>query len=99
MRKTIPEKTVEVCDLCGRDACLRTCQVCGRQLCLVCEGTVAGSWGFLDICRDCSDLDDVRALCAKYADKLTPIFQQRQEALRRLGKTILVTRTEPERRK
>lgn len=35
MKQTIPAKTVEVCDLCHREAYLQSCAACGRQFCLL----------------------------------------------------------------
>ncbi len=87
MKKTIHSHVVECCDLCQRGECLlQTCIVCGRQYCLGCQGTVTDSYGFLDVCCDCADRDDVTAVCETYAERLEPIFQQRDAAVKRLGR-------------
>ncbi len=85
MKITRPAQTVEVCDICRVSSrFLQTCDVCGNQFCLSCEGTVAASWGFTRICRDCAKADVVRAVCAKFAKRLTPIYRAREKALRKL---------------
>ena len=86
MKKTMPKKTVEVCDFCQREGCLETCHVCGREYCLTCNGIVTASWGFLTLCRKCAGRDDVQAICDRYAEQLTPVFKRRTAALKRLGR-------------
>lgn len=84
MKTTHPAREVEVCDFCRREGFLTECDVCGRQYCLTDEGTVAGSYGFTNVCRDCSRQQRVQEICDKYAVHLRPIFQQRDAALKRL---------------
>jgi hypothetical protein len=86
VRITKPDETVDVCDFCQRPAYLQTCDVCGRQFCLSDEGRVAGSWGFTRLCRECDDRADVRRVCQRYAEQLTPVYRRRNAALKRLGK-------------
>lgn len=82
MKINKPAEEVEICDFCRREiGILQTCPVCRKQYCLTCEGCVAGSWGFLDICRECSDREDVVAIALKYADQITPIIKERQTEL------------------
>lgn len=86
MKVTIAETTKHVCDLCSRGGYLETCRVCGREFCLTCQGMVNGSWGFTTLCRTCAECDDVQKICERYATKLTPIFKNRDAALKRLGR-------------
>jgi hypothetical protein len=87
MKITKPSAEVEVCDLCHREDCyLQTCAACGKEFCLTCEGTMGGSYGFVYVCRDCSRREDVKKICQRYSDRLSPIFQERQQKLRRLRK-------------
>lgn len=87
MKTTIPEKTVDVCDFCHREGYLETCDVCGRQFCLIDNGIVAGSYGSMDICKECARRDDVHKVCERYAKQLKPIYKRRMTALRRLPNT------------
>ena len=87
MKITKPQIEIEVCDLCGREAgYLLECTTCGKQYCLTCEGIVPKSWGYTNLCRKCSGRNDVKAVCQKYAEQLTPIFGNRNAALKRLRK-------------
>jgi hypothetical protein len=43
-----------------------------------------GSFGFVDVCLECSDRDDVVKVCDTYTDKLVPIFHDRNKALKNL---------------
>lgn len=84
MKITEPAREVDVCDLCRSHSYLQDCDVCGKQFCLSCEGTVPQSWGFTQICRGCAERDDVKAICERYAEQLTPIYARRRSALKRL---------------
>ena len=84
MEVTKPARTVEVCDFCQREGYLQPCDVCGRMFCLTHKGTVAGSWGFTTLCTECAGREDVGIVCAEYAKRLTPIFEERRIALRAL---------------
>lgn len=86
--KTIEARTADVCDFCSAEGYIRKCWVCGRDCCLTCMGIVACSWGFTDLCRECVHRADVKKVCDKYADELTPIFHRRNKALKRLGKKL-----------
>ena len=88
MRVLKPSDMVDVCDFCKREGFLVTCDVCEREFCLTCEGTVGQSWGFTRLCRECASREDVQEICRKYADQLTPIYQKRKAALKRLGERI-----------
>lgn len=88
MKVTVPEKTVEVCDCCNREGFLQTCEVCQIAYCLTCEGLVIGSGGFTRLCRKCSERDEVKALCERYAEQLRPIYRKRSAALKRLGQRL-----------
>ncbi|MHC4592711.1 MAG: hypothetical protein ACYS8L_08470 [Planctomycetota bacterium] len=81
-----PAKEVEVCDFCHREDYLQRCSVCRRQFCLADEGTVPGSYGFTTLCRTCAAREDVQRVCKQHASEMTPIFERREAALRRLPK-------------
>ena len=91
MKITQPKREIEVCDHCHREGFLTRCWVCGGQYCLTCDGTVARSWGFTDLCRACAKREDVVEVCRRYADQLTPIYQCRRKALIRLGEALRLT--------
>lgn len=84
-KMTLPKRTVVVCDFCKRGGFLEECDVCGKEVCLTCRGVVGQTGGFTVFCRECAKREDVRTICHRYADKLTPIYRKRYEALRRLG--------------
>ncbi len=86
MKKTIPKKTVNVCDFCQHEGFLETCHVCGRQFCLSHQGIVGQSWGYTTLCHKCSERDDVQDVCCRYAKQLTPLFAERDDRLKRLPK-------------
>lgn len=86
---TVPEKEVEVCDRCENDGFLQTCIVCGDRYCLGCQGHVGGSWHGPDLCRQCAHRDDVIDLVQQYARQMTPIFQKRDAALKRMRRKVL----------
>ncbi len=85
MKMKTPAKEVEVCDFCRQEGYLTECHVCGRQFCLVDDGTVAGSFGFTKLCRECSGRDDVRSICTRHAEKLAPIYAARDNELKKLS--------------
>lgn len=88
MKVTKPAETVEVCDICGQRDHLKDCDVCGRQFCLSHEGIVGQCWGFTCLCCECVEHESVQKICKRYADLLTPIFEERRATLVRLGKRI-----------
>ena len=89
MKTTIPEHSVDVCDLCKQTGVLASCHVCGREFCLSHRGIVPGSYGFTTLCIECADRDDVKAVCDQHTEQLVPIFQARNEALRQLPKELI----------
>ena len=85
MKKTIPRRTAEVCDLCQNEhTYLQRCPVCNREFCLACQGLVGGCWVSLAVCRECSKRDDVKRVSDRYAAEITPIIKRRLRALKRL---------------
>lgn len=95
MKKKIPAHIIECCDCCERgDQYLTRCDVCGEKYCLTCQGVVCGSYGFTRLCRKCAELDEVTAICRKFAKLLTPIFVNRDEAL----KSLLATKPKSKRK-
>jgi hypothetical protein len=84
MAKLKINKTIEVCDYCSSDGYLQECIVCQKMYCLTCQCIIAGCWVSPNVCKKCDDRDDVKAVCAKYADKMTPIVRARDKALSNL---------------
>ena len=81
MKVQRPATEIDVCDLCGSPGYLTLCVVCDSEYCLRCQGMVPQSWGFTDLCQRCAGRDDVRRVCREYADRLTPIYEERSRAL------------------
>jgi len=88
MKRTIPAKTVEVCDFCQRDpgGILMTCLICGKEFCWSCRGVICGCMVDPDLCRGCANRDDVRNLVQRFAELIVPIIERRTAALQRLGR-------------
>lgn len=99
-------KTVEVCDLCGREAYLQTCLCCQRRFCLTCDCTIYGCIVGPTVCKSCGKTDAVRAVCARYAEELVPILKRRNVDLKKLkvtapdaaGETLVEQRDQGSRR-
>jgi len=84
VKLTTEPREIEVCDFCRRERFLQTCIVCGRQYCLTDQGTVPGCWVGPNVCRKCDEREDVKKVCDKYANQITPIVRKRNDALKRL---------------
>lgn len=91
MRK-VPEKEVEVCDLCGRDGYLMTCKSCKGRYCLICEAIIAGCVHKLDVCRACGNKPEVLAISKKYVPQLVAVLKSRDAELAELSNTELTDR-------
>lgn len=90
MKKKIPSKTIEVCDLCGRESSglFTECVVCEKDYCCICEGIIGGCIHMPDVCKECSRRDDVREVVDEFAGQLSPILEQRELALSDLPKKV-----------
>lgn len=85
MKVKRPAETIKVCDFCRRpERFLTECWSCGKEYCLTCDATIAGSYGFHRLCKQCGERDDVQRVCNQYASKLQKIFKQRDDTLRQL---------------
>lgn len=87
MKRTIPAKTVEVCDICHREIVgeiASTCVVCGREHCYTCRGILCGCMVEAPVCHECSGREDVRQIVGRCADKIVPLVKKRNAVLRRL---------------
>ena len=86
MKIKVPSKTVEVCDRCRgeRSAGLLTkCVACGREYCGTCEAIICGCIHQPDICQDCGETEEVRAVVMRYAPRLRAMLKQRDAAMRK----------------
>jgi len=84
MKITKPAEEIEVCDFCSTGGYLQKCTVCGQQFCFHCEGSVMCSWGFFHLCEECVQREDVQKTIGRYTRQLTPIYEKRTKALKRL---------------
>ncbi len=77
--KTVPERTVRTCDVCGREKeWLYQCAACGRDYCPAsCEGIFAGCGVAPRVCQLCPRTEQVTALCDEYAERLSAIVSER----------------------
>lgn len=72
-------KDESYCDRCGSiGGYLTVCIVCGHEYCLVCRGVTCNAMS-QNICRDCIDRDDVRAILMKYLEKEYHPLKDRQK--------------------
>jgi hypothetical protein len=87
MKRTLPAKEVEVCDICHHDGFLMQCNICNGMFCRSCEGHISGCWVGPMVCRTCAHREDVQEVVRKHADEITPIIERRTKALCSLPKT------------
>jgi len=87
MKKMVPAKTVEVCDLCQRDANLplTECVVCGKEHCYMCRAVVCGCGIDPEVCRECGRDEKVIDIVSGYSDSLFSIVRDRRAALAAYG--------------
>lgn len=77
-KRRVEARTVTVCDVCGRqEGYLQTCIACGREFCLICDTTIVGAGVSPDVCRGCPQMEQVQALCDRYAPKLAKLVKAR----------------------
>ena len=85
MIRKVPEKEIEVCDICHRDGYLMTCKACGGRYCLMCHATITGCIHRVDVCRKCGESARVVAIAEKYAPRLVAILKERDAELAQLS--------------
>lgn len=85
MIRKVPEKEVEVCDLCGRDGYLQTCKACKGRYCLTCDAIITGCVHKLDVCRACGKKPEVLAISEKYVPQLVAVLKSRDAELAELS--------------
>lgn len=85
MKIKVPSKTVEACDICGRqNSLLDECEVCKREYCFTCEAIICGCVHQPDVCRECAESDKVRAVILRFVKPLVDVLKKRTAALRRV---------------
>lgn len=84
MKITIPAKVKEVCDICHGDGFLQTCLTCKGRYCLTCDAIMAGCVHEVDVCRKCSDRQDVQILVKRWAPRISAVIKKRDNQLRHL---------------
>lgn len=84
MKKTIPAKEIEVCDICHREDTLSECQACGIQHCYGCRGIVPGCIHDMYVCKLCEKKESVIAISKKYVPHLLGVLKKRILELRAL---------------
>ena len=80
MKKTIPERTVEVCDLCEAEyPPFPECPVCHRRICSHClRDLVVTEIGQL-VCRECEGSTDVQRRWSECLDEIRQMIRQRMD--------------------
>ena len=86
MRAVIPEKIVELCDICEREGYLSKCKACGKMYCLTCEAIIIGCIHEMDVCIKCGNNERVNAIAQKYAPLILSVLKKRDKELLKLGK-------------
>lgn len=81
MAKVKIDKTVEVCDFCHCEGYLQECIRCHKMFCLTDNAIVPGCWVSPTVCRKCGESDEVKSICDKYADKITPLIRKRNDEI------------------
>lgn len=90
MKKRIPGKIIEVCDICERETAgcvLVRCIVCRKQYCITCEAIMVGCVHKPELCRECGRLDKVKAVIDRFVKPLLAVLDRRDKALARLRPT------------
>ena len=78
MKKTLPQREVELCDCCHRENnYLDTCKFCGGRYCLLCRATISGCVHHVDVCRNCQDNPILLAIVEKYAPLINAVLEAR----------------------
>ena len=84
MKTTIPERVVELCDICKREGHLMTCKACGKMYCFMCDAIVTGCIHKMDICLKCGSDERVNAIAEKYAPLILSVLKNRDKELLKL---------------
>lgn len=86
MKKEIPSRIIEVCDICNREEkILYKCIVCGKDYCMLCEAIIAGCIHKVTICKNCSKDEYVKEVISKYAKMLSFVLDDRDKELKNWG--------------
>lgn len=86
MKTTIPERIVELCDICEREGYLSKCKACGKMYCLTCDALIPGCVHKIDVCLKCGDDEKVNAIAKKYAPLISSILTKRDKELSGLSR-------------
>lgn len=85
MKIKIPSKTVDACDICGRESSFLTkCVVCGKDYCNTCEAIICGCIHHPDLCKECRRCPEVEGVVDRFVKPLLAILHRRNKALRSL---------------
>lgn len=94
MKITVPEKEVEVCDICQREGCLQTCIHCDGRYCLTCNGIMPGCIHKVDVCRKCGKNGIVQAIVEKHVPAITAVLNTRDTEIIEAGQVWQAERAE-----
>jgi len=84
MKKTIPQKEVEVCDYCGRDGYLVTCIFCNGRFCLSHgKAIIAGCVHQVPVCQKCGENETVLEIVYRHAPLIDNAIQKRDAEIRK----------------
>lgn len=84
MKRKVPAKTIDVCDICERETgLLETCLICGKQYCTLCDSFLPGCMIHPNVCKKCDDRDDVKKIVERYSKDFVRISKLRDAALKR----------------
>ncbi len=86
MAKIRIDKTVEVCDLCGREGCLTTCIGCGKRYCLIDDCTIPGCMVSPPCCKDCGGNQAIIDVCERYGKLIADRVKDRDIAIAKMMK-------------
>lgn len=79
MKITIPEKEIEICDVCQRESSLRldTCLFCGGRYCYTCRAIICGCVHEVDVCRKCDNNPVLLSIVMKHAAIINSAIEAR----------------------
>lgn len=83
MKVKVPAKTIEVCDVCHREArYFDACLFCGKKYCITCRGIIYGCIHEIDVCRDCDKNEVVLMVAKKFVPRIRKVLLARDDAIR-----------------
>ena len=83
MKKTIPEREIEVCDVCEKnERCHLRCICCGGMYCDRCEALIGGRVTQTRVCKKCGDRKGVQVIVQSYGVNFTRLLDARAKELR-----------------